>query len=357
MKSAAHRFATVVVALGVFGCGRPPPQLVEQDVSFLVPLEKSRGFLMASTVLPRALFDGLHPLTVVDEPDALYGALSVVSVRLDACFREGANPGPCQPQVRLVLQPVFDDGAGVTTRDCAVHLFFSTSEAEVVGLVRELAGLRVERGLTVSNGLGDAHPGFADERWVKQVREKLGRLMESRRIVRITSMSVHASNQAWVFSGRDLDAEHSHEISIPSLGETHEHHVTSTGQAAALEVRLDPSSPVEPSLTSVIARGGLAAASPSDLTAAADAVRRLEDPAVHNPGTVDCASCHVAAMTQRALAKHGVAVDTTVAASSAFDDTRNLRAFGYFYSAAAISPRVQRETTLARGHLARLLEK
>ena len=93
------------------------------------------------------------------------------------------------------------------------------------------------------------------------------------------------------------------------------------------------------------------------MTAAAASIQRLEDPSIHNPGTVDCASCHVAAIAQRALVNYGVGIDSTVAASSAFDDTRNLRAFGYFFSVPAISPRVQRETELVRDDFARLLEK
>lgn len=349
------KFAPLVVLASVLACG--PAPIVTQDVSFLVPLEQSRTFLPASTVLPRAQFDRLHPLTVVDEPDALYGALSVVAVRLDACFREGVTPGPCQPQVRLVLQPVFEEAGVVTTRDAAVHLFFSTTEAQLLAVVKSMSTLRTERRLSVDDALTAPHPGFADAAFVKSLRTTLLPLLEERALVRITSMSVHASNLAWIFAGADLVNGQPRDIAIATLGTTTEDHVTSTGKEAALEVTIDPSSPMEPALMPVVAPMGLTRSTPSELAAAATSVQRLEDPATHNPGTVDCATCHVAALAQRALSKKGVTVSGSLGASSAYDDTRNLRAFGYFFSAPAISPRVQRETVLVREDFARRLEK
>ncbi|MDP1919212.1 MAG: hypothetical protein Q8L14_23385 [Myxococcales bacterium] len=349
------KLARLMIGLSFLACG--PLPVVTQDVSFLVPLEQSRAFLSASTVLPRAQFDRLHALTIVDEPDALYGALSVVAVRLDACFREGVKPGPCQPQVRLVLQPVFDEAGTLTTRDAAVHLFFSTSEAQLLTLVKSMSTLRSERRLSPPDELAAPHPGFADAAFMTSLRTTLLPFLEARALVRITSMSVHASNLAWIFAGADLTNGQARDLHIPTLDALHEHHVTSTGREAALEVTIDPSSPMEPALTPVLAPGGLTRATPSELAAAATSVQRLEDPASHNPGTVDCAACHVAALAQRALAKQGVAVSGSPAASSAYDDTRNLRAFGYFFSVPAISPRVQRETALVREDFARRLEK
>ncbi|MBE2254352.1 MAG: hypothetical protein IAE78_32795 [Myxococcus sp.] len=348
------RLAPLTVLASLLACGAP--QVLTHDVSFLVPLSQSQSFLSAATVLPRWQFDRLHPLTVVDEPDALYGALSVVSVRLDACFREGATPGPCRPQVRLVLQPVFDDGpGGLTTRDAAVHLFFSTTEGELETLVRGLAALRTERRVAAGDATAP-HPGFSDAAFVKALRERLTPFLQPPALVRITSMSVHASNLAWVFSGADVVNGVTTDLDIPTLGAEHHDHVTSTGKDQAMEVTLDPGSRVEPALTTLVAPGGLARATPEALSAAALAVQRLEDPATHNPGTVDCASCHVAALAQRALVKAGQAVEGSPGASGAYDDTRNLRAFGYFFATPAVSPRVQRETALVRDDFARRLE-
>lgn len=343
-----------VVAVGLVACA--PPQLVTQDVAFLVPLGDARSTLPASLVLPRSAFDELHhPLTVVDEPDDLYRALAAVSVRLDACFQEGATPGPCQPQVRLVLQPVFDEAGGPTTRDAAVHVFFSATERQVLELARALATARTQRGLAVPAAVEAGHPGFADAAWRRALEEKLLPLLDPARLVRVTSMSVHASNQAWIFGGTDYVDGQAVRVGIPTLGAP-DAHVTSTGGTTALEVTIDPGSSVEAPLMPVIAPGGLARASPAELAAAARSVQRLEDPAVHNPATVDCATCHVAAIAQHAFVRQGVAIDASVPAGDAFADTRNLRAFGYFFRLPAVSPRVQREITLVRDDLTRRLE-
>ena len=349
------KLVRLVVLLPLLACG--PPPVLTQDVSFLVPLEQSRTFLPAATVLPRAHFDRLHPLTVVDEPDALYSALSVVAVRLDACFREGVMPGPCQPQVRLVLQPVFEEAKVLTTRDAAVHLFFSTTEAQLLTLLRSMSTLRAQKGISPPDALAAPHPGFADETFVRAMRAEMLPFVGAGELVRITSMSVHASNQAWIFAGSNLINGEPSDIAIPTLTGATEDHVTSTGSSGALEVTIDPESPMEPALMPVLASGGLSRATAEELAAAATSVQRLENPAAHNPGTVDCAACHVAALTQRALSKQGITVAGSLGASGAYDDTRNLRAFGYFFSAPAISPRVQRETAVVRDDFARRLEK
>lgn len=355
MRDLTQALVTSAV-LGLIACA--PPRPVTHDVAFLVPLEDARSVLPASRVLPRAAFDALHhPLTVVDEPDELYRALAAVSVRLDACFQEGTNPGPCQPQVRLVLQPVFDEATGPTTRDAAVHAFYAVTEAQVLAAARSLATARTQRGLSVPEQIEGPHPGFADATWRRALEEQLLPLLDPTRLVRVTSMSVHASNQAWVFEGADYVDGQPVRIAIPTLGGALDAHVTSTGGTGALEVTIDPGSSVEGPLMPVIAPGGLARATAAELAAAATSVERLENPAVHNPGTVDCATCHVAALAQRAFVGRGVALDASVPAPESFADTRNLRAFGYFFARPAVSPRAAREIALVRDDLTRRLEQ
>lgn len=348
----------LLVGLSVSACG--VPALVDQDVSFLVPLDQARAFFPAARAMPRSLFDRLqHPLTVVDEPDALYGALSTVAVRLDACFREGTDASvACRPQVRLVLQPVFDSAEGVTTRDAAVHLFFSVTEQEVVGAVKALAALRTKRGVKVHEGLEAAHPGFGDAAWVSGVRDVLAPLLTSERLVRATEMSVHASNQAWIFSGVEVSGDAVTDIVIPTLSPERDDHVTSTGGRDAITLTLGPAPVAEPALVTVLEAEVRAAASASQLSEAVAALTRIEDPASHNPGTIDCASCHVVATARKFLLRDapGAATDIGFVPSDAYADSRALRAFGYFFTAPAISPRVQRETRVVRADFSLRLE-
>lgn len=354
----------LLMLAAVVGCA--PPALVDQDVSLLVPLSHARGFLPAAgavgdstALISRELFDRLPPMTVVDEPDALYAALSTVGVRLDACFTEGAGAQSCRPQVRLVLQPVFDSADGATTRDTAIHVFFAVTEADLLKAVQALAELRSKWSVVVSAGLTGSHPGFARSQWIDGARAILLPLLRAERIVRVTSMDVHASNQAWIFSGFEVSAGTFTPIVVPTLSPTTHAHVTSTGALETIAITLDPAPVAEPTLPTVLQASARQQASAADLAAAVDALQRLEDPAGHNPGTVDCASCHVAPTARWHLAHQSPAVNVTspIAVSDVYADSRALRAFGYFFQAPALSPRVQRETAAVRADFALRLEQ
>jgi hypothetical protein len=337
-------------------CG-PAPRPVNQDVAFLVPLTRATEFLPASAVLPRAVFDRFHhPLTVVDEPDALFAALGTVSVRLDACFREGGSSGPCQPQVRLVLQPVMTFESGITTRDAAVHVFYAASEKEILDATSALAALRTERKLDVPSVLEAPHPGFSDAEWALRAKVILSPLLARSRIVRATQMGVHASDQAWIFGGLDLSSGVPSDIRIPTLGDETDGHVTSTGGTQRTEITLDPVPTVERSLSLWVAPGGATAATAEDRQAAVASVLRLEDPAVHDSGTVDCATCHVGSAARHALGASGETFTSPVQVPDVYRDTRNLRAFGYFFQTPSVSPRVQREIEAVRADLTQRLE-
>ena len=352
----------VAVALALGAC--TPPPLVEQDVSFLVPLSQARTFLPISgaqagrSLVSRPLFDRLPPLTVSDEPDALYAALSTVSVRLDACFKEGRKEQACRPQVRLVLQPVFDSDSGPTTRDAGLHLFFSVTEAEVKHLVRELSVLRTQQGIAVAAGLAGPHPGFEHPKWVDGARALLTPLLRPENLVRVTAMNVHASEEAWMFSGLDIKGDVATDLLVPTFSAARDGHVTSTGGRDTLAITLDPAPYAEPKLPTLLDSSVRQQATPSEVTSAVEGLLRLEDPAEHNPGTTDCASCHVVATTKFFLQKEapGLTVASPSPASEAYSNSRNMRAFGYFFQTPSISPRVQREAVAGRSDLSLRLE-
>jgi mono/diheme cytochrome c family protein len=323
-----------------------PPPLADDDVGFLVPLAHARTFLPSSAgVLPREVFDRLHPLTVVDEPDVLFGALATVAVRLDPCFQEGNPPSACRPQLRLVLQPVMDSPEGLTTRDAAVHVFFELDAATVKATVKELNRLRVTQGGT-----------FEREPWRSGATALLRGLVKRDRLSRVTQMSVHASNQAWVFNGYEVKGAALEDIRIATVNVV-EGHVTSTGGTMDLALTLDPAPAAEPSLPDVLQKPRRDAASMAALEKSAAALARLEDPAAHNPGTVDCGACHAAATATRFLQGSPVKPMTPTPPDAVYADTRNLRAFGYFFATPAVSPRVKREIAAVRTTLAAQLEK
>lgn len=283
--------------------------------------------LPGAQVLPRELFDQLHPLTVVDEPDALFGALAVVGLRADPCFIEGATSSPCRPQLRLVLQPVFQAPEGVTTRDAAVHLFFEVDAPTLLEHVQEVARLRARFGGLFERP--EARAAFTSRVKALAIRARLSK---------VTQMSVHASNEAWIFGGFALDGATLVQQRLPTL-EKKEHHVSSTGATRTLTATLIPRSVIEPEFSQAMTEGR------RDDTGLSAALDRLESATGHNPGTVDCGACHLASTARWHWAASGAPVDGTGAPIDAsYADSRNLRALGYFFTQPAISPRVRRET-------------
>jgi hypothetical protein len=305
------------------------------DLSFLLPLEghdfgaNSRGG--HGVVLPRVRFDALEPLTRVDEPEVLYAGLKVVGVRLDGCFFEGAEATACDSQVRLVLQPVLEVDGILTTRDAALHAFYGVPLEEVRELAARLAGTH-----DGSAGIG-VHR--APEKAASLVLQHVG----ERRLKRVTAMSVHPSNDAWIFSGTDIGGVGRPSLPMVIIGvDMTDQHVTSTGGRETLAATLLPDPVIEPTIANYLdarRRDGLGE---SERTAAIAALARLLDPAIHNSGTVDCASCHVATSAYRFATR--MADDEAV--PMAYDDTRNQRMFGYFGREPSISPRVVAETRL-----------
>ncbi len=329
----------VGVALVLSGCGEdeetltPPPTLAAADVTFLVQPGDAAGFSAQGeggygTLLPRAIFDQLEPLTRTDEPDALYAHLDVVGVRLDPCFREGQGEAPCQSQVRLVLQPVFEEDGAPISRDATVHLFYEVPIEELRALATSLAALREARGGGETIG---AH--VAPDEAAVRVLPRVG----AERLRRVTFVAVHASGQAWTFGGFEVRGEGLEEIEPFSVG-THEQHLTSTGGTALLDATILPTPTVEPEAArwlSAAERGEMDAATQAEARAG---LRRLLDPTAHNPGTVDCASCHMATPALY-FAEPG-----TSGVPAAYADSQNQRMLGFFGRVASISPRVEAET-------------
>jgi hypothetical protein len=358
----------VVPALALTACeaeSRVP--VAPADVTFLIPLAPPGDATRAPSqgrfgvLVPRSHFDHIaatEPLTVVDEPVALYDALSVVAVRLDPCFVEGGGESPCKSQVRLVLQPVFQapDGAALTTRDAAVHAFYSVPRAELDDLTASMSRLRQGDGLTLG-----VHP--APARALALVLQHVG----AERLVRITHMSVHGSNEAWIFGGFDIipvpgapDGGQRRAIAIVGIdsgeggsagGEPahdrfrFEQHLTSTGATVDLDATLIPDPVIEPDIVDFLAATRRASLAPAAREASLAALNRLLDPQHHDPGTVDCASCHIATSALRFATRDDVDLaDIHGQIGSAYDDTRNQRMFGYFGATPSISRRVHLET-------------
>ena len=313
----------------------PKLELTPIDVSFLIPLGRMED-LRAATVggfgplLPRDYFDRLEPLTRIDEPDVLYDRLDVVGVRLDPCFIEGLTAEKCESQIRLVLQPVIGDPTSVSARDAAVHAFYSVPINEIETLSQKLAALRVEEATVLEAGV---HP--MPERATELLLPSLG----AQRLIRLAFVSVHASEQAWIFGGFNIVDGMLTELELIGMPE-HKQHLTSVGGTEALDATILPPAVIEVEANHYMENIKRNEMTDTEVESAKRGLIRLLDPRVHDTGTVDCATCHMA--TASLYYANG---DSHAQVPGVYANTQNQRMFGFFGRKESISPRVHIETS------------
>lgn len=347
-----------------FGCAAedPAPEIRMHDVSVVWPMPVTMdavddGWLRGRDgPMPRAVFDHVPRLTRTDEIDDLYGDLLVVGARLDPCFREGGSDAPCRPNVRLVLQPVRPPPSGAnetpTARDASMHAFYdAASEGEILDAVKALAELRAARGVAADGPLG-VHPLLVDGEGRRDVADVLRPLLLPDRLSRVTSMGVHGEDTAWTFSGFDLVDGEPRAIVIAATDGVTEQHALSDGAPGAIHASVEPPLAAEDDITLLLDDARARAATKAERQAAFDAAARIENPTRHDPGTIDCVSCHLAP-TARAAALQREPMDASPdvftstrhdLTPTSYDDTRMVRAFGWRYRELALSQRVVNES-------------
>lgn len=364
MQRGLTSICLVVAALSA--CAPAPPPLEMVDVTPVWPLPTSadleaRGYIVAAmaadhgVVFPRAVFDATPALTRVDEPDVIYANLAVVGARIDPCFQEGFDEPPCEASVRLVLQTILPSPADpslLEARDASIHAFYVAEQTqEILDAIAALATARVERSLDGTGPL-TVSPLLQDDEGRKLVRQQLLRLIGGDRLVRVTSMEVHGDNTAWTFAGFAIN-----EIgSFANADEVFAQHVLSVGTGGIIKASVDPElAPGADNYAILLDEDDALAATLAQRQAAFDAAARVENPVLHNSGTIDCVSCHLAA-TARATALGREELTASPEAyvsdrydltpSSAFTSTQLIHNLGYRFNILALSPRLVNETAL-----------
>lgn len=132
-----------------------PATLPEQDKLLTTTDTGAKGALLPEQLVSQvqALFGG----ALFGNP-VLKGA-RVIAIRLDPCFASVVG-GACQPQMRLVLQPLFLDDGKVTNKppqvaafDSALHAFYKLSPEEFTKAVETVVALRTASGGTTTGPL------------------------------------------------------------------------------------------------------------------------------------------------------------------------------------------------------------
>lgn len=294
------------------------PRLALNDVSILFPLPASEAARADSLwLMPRAGEHGPYfPAHLVDQlptlngdvPDQLgYPSAMVTSLRFDPCF------GPtCQPQLRLVAQPVLTGGTSVQMlEDAAAHLFYELDDDEAKQVARALLELK-QRSPEPTTGVLRVHPGFASSEFVAGVRELVTTWCREDNLIRITTNAFAFDN--WGFSKLDLVDGELVRQPLPAMQAPGETQAWLRG--AFVDSLEDPSGRIDPApvrgFEYFLAIENFAMGAPKDADAAraaAATLLRIENPKLTSTEDTDCVSCHLATQGRLWAERNGVPFD------------------------------------------------
>lgn len=344
------------------------------DVSLLLPLpQRGEESLMwapqtaggQGILLPARFLQALPRITSDLDPRTLYTqALKVVAIRLDPCFAEALSMRVCQPQVRVVLQPLVYERYTWVALDAALHVFYALNPTEWNQYLQALRPAGVgspTAGLPLQVHPILAREGYRGAFWQAFSAATLPYLGESR-IVRVTAMSVNPLGNIWFFAGANVWGGRMQPFLVPRLQDNVQGFLVDAGMMGNEELRaaLQPSpvfdSPFKQVLfDSIAAKRDL---SEAELQRAVREALHLQNPQRHHTGSADCVSCHVAPTVSIWAMKNFprwnwnalFAADVyrgpgnLSAVASNQGQAKILRAFGYFETDPIVSPRTVNES-------------
>jgi hypothetical protein len=304
------------------------------DMTIIVPLAKSQheldGFLAATSagvggaLLPTTPYTDLFPDPGPGHPigsdvQMIYSHLRVVAIRFDPCF---AQIGPitdvskCDNQIRLVFQSLDYASGSTNAIDGAVHAFYRLKHDDLVAAVREVIALRKAQGQTKSMGPLAPHPLLvsqgADGAFGKGLAKIVLKYCGAGNLVRFTRFQSSNLQTVWGFAGFDLDASlEATAMVIPTLPNKSTSGSFFAGFAAPIAGGFTPETTSKDDVALLVNVDNAKKATKTKQQAAFDAALRIENPGVHSPNTIDCASCHVGQAARVLIGEDTLGLATT----------------------------------------------
>lgn len=314
-----------------------------------------------------------------DGVEVLYNQeIKLISVRIDPCPNT-FDTSKCQPEVRLVWQPVVLDTESAVqkwvTLDAAIHTFYKLTPSEFLNFKNELLSLKKENlkyGVDTNHLPLQIHPAFLSKKTKKFFTEKFNALILKNcgqtNIQKMTFMSLLTQNIWWRFGGVERQGNQWNQVKIPRVNLTfedifnsaHEENPPLVNKGTEMDsvFNIIPDNyPEEDNLLSVI-NDGYRFNDEKDLAVfktKIDAIERFRNPHFTNSATLDCSSCHYADntrfyMNQRfneltrfdskySFKNPNPQIFNLSNSSVVQKATRVIRAFGYFENQPAISQR------------------
>ena len=324
----------MIAALALVACGDNTPVLGLDDVSVLFPLPSSLAddhVLALATpanggpLLPEAVFDQIEVYAAHPSAERAYAAWRIVAARLDPCFPDLAllddAPARCQPQLRLVAQPLIALADGrIGASDNAIHLLYVLSPAEFRELATRWVAVGTARTHDPTRPLG-VHPELAAQGLDGAIATELRALVVAyagpATFAKLTYVA-GGNGTTWQYGGLHPEGGELVRSVIPDIGTSDPAGGTlqTTTVDAAGGFTISPSSPESAGLTVL----GAARAEPHALAAAAQLSLDLDNQDVYHLDAADCSSCHIAGRARARSLARGMRVDDLAAYSNpAFD--------------------------------------
>lgn len=355
------------------------------DVSVLLPLPDSSQLpqlLMPSSgghsgeLLPQNILYSLNLRDGSSEIDALSEKkLKVIAIRIDPCFVEGWGPQQCQPQIRLVWQPLQESksalaNTSVFALDIAVHTFYNLTTEEWIRFLsdwKELSSSFEYASLNVHPRM--KNEGYSSSYW-ESMKQKILDYCGAKNISRATAMTVESQGHTriWKFHGYNIENGKMFLISIPRVEVNYQSFSLSMKN---FNFKLFEEGLIEPrnlsyEFADILASSNNFMQAKDSQNLSEDLIKtslQFENPRKNNSGTLDCVSCHLA-QPIRVWNLKAFSHSPDIFKDNKFnsflnldnnsprpENTNRIRGFGYFARDPVISQRAVNESALVIEHL------
>ncbi len=290
--------------------------------------------------------------------------------RFDPCFTEGAGTQTCRRQVRIIWQPIVEQKGIPVTLDAPVHTFYEFDDTKwnsLIGLYAKLIAANPVAKPETSLGVNPraARQGYGGA-FLTGLKKLILDNCGSANLVRLTLMSLHPGDNEWHFMGFNIEAGKILPIAIANVGSTVQ--ILKTAKPIGFDLLATVQPDGNSQTASAVYKDSLTAKAKlteGEMRNFADELLKIENPLRSNPGTVDCAGCHMAGPGAQwarlnfpqwewqnlAIRSGWVTKRDVTNTTLKFLKPRRFRACGFFYADPVISQRTINESAVVADSL------
>lgn len=277
------------------------------DVSVLLPLPSASEWSLlpkADTVANRGV---LLPKSIVVEKiptllqmvhnESLYQHIYSVGFRIDPCFHEGPAPVKCKTQIRMIWQPLLKRGEQTFTTDVTLHTFYELTAEDFKKLIQEIKQLKLQASVSTDGEALLVNPVLKTEGlrgpYYNKLMAIIYQYIGQENLSRITFMQLFGGETVWFFGGIDIKNNEITRITIPRINAAVQQFANT--MTTTFKGGIAPAPKQADNLNIVLADSNiLDQTKEEDIINVVKSAFKFENPNLHNPGTLDCVSCHVA---------------------------------------------------------------